>query len=90
VENSNDVWSSSFKLCNFYNREEIQKKKFFVYHKKKFSMIFIKPAKFNKAWDIILKTPLVIKNALPFGLFIKTKMIKDYRFSENTYQSQNQ
>lgn len=48
-------------------------------------MIFIKPAKFNKAWDIILKTPLVIKNALPFGLFIKTKMIQDYRFSDNTY-----
>lgn len=38
-------------------------------------MIFIKPAKFNKGWDIILKTPLVIKNALPFGLYIKTKMI---------------
>lgn len=27
------IWSSPFRVCNFYEKRDIQKKKFFVYHK---------------------------------------------------------
>lgn len=42
-------------------------------------MIFIQPTKFRQAWDICIKVPMIIKNALPFNLKILTSAIKQYQ-----------
>ena len=36
-----EIWSSHFKVSNFFLKHDISKKKFFVYHAQKFSMIFV-------------------------------------------------
>lgn len=41
-------------------------------------MINFQPARFKSAWDICIKVPLVIKNATPFGLRVRTYEIADY------------
>lgn len=41
-----DIWSSHFKVSNFTQKNDtMSKKKFFVYHLHKFSMIFVQPAR---------------------------------------------
>ena len=73
-----EIWSSHFKISNFFQKKDISKKKFFVYHANKFSMVFVQPANFGPAWDICIKVPLIVKNCLPFNLLIRTKLVKKY------------
>lgn len=39
--NSQEIWSTHFKVSNFFQKKDISKKKFFVYHARKFSMVFV-------------------------------------------------
>jgi hypothetical protein len=73
-----EIWSSHFKVNNFFSKHDITKKKFFVYHAQKFTMVFLQPGNFFPAWDICIKVPLVIKNCLPFELKIRTYQIRKY------------
>ena len=51
-------------------------------------MIFIQPTKFKQAWDICIKVPLIIKNALPFNLKIMANAIKQYQQTPIANQDQ--
>lgn len=77
-QKQDEIWSSHFKVSNFFLKHDISKKKFFVYHAQKFSMIFVQPGQFFPAWDICIKVPLVIRNTLPFNLRIRTHHVRKY------------
>jgi hypothetical protein len=73
-----EIWSSHFKVSNFLQKPEISKKKFFVYHARQFSMVFLQPGEFFPSWDICIKVPLVVRNALPVGLRLRTHLVRRY------------
>ena len=77
-QRQDEIWSSHFKVSNFFQKHDISKKKFFVYHARKFSMVFLQPGHFFPAWDICIKVPLIVRNTLPFGLRIRTYHVRKY------------
>lgn len=46
-----------------------------MYHGKQFSILIKEKSEFAKTYNINIKTPVIIKNALPCNLKIKTKLI---------------
>jgi len=73
-----EIWSSHFKVSNFFQKQDVSRKKFFVYHARKFCMVFLQPGDFFPAWDICIKVPLIVRNTLPFGLRIRTFHVRKY------------
>lgn len=73
-----EIWSSHFKVSTLFQKHDIAKKKFFLYHARQFSMVFVQPGQFFPAWDICIKVPLIIRNTLPFDLQIRTYHVKKY------------
>ena len=51
----------------------------YLYHGKQFSVITKVKSEFKKCYNINIKTPVVIKNALPCNLRIKSDMIVSER-----------
>ena len=43
-------------------------------------MIFIEPSSFFTGSDICIKSPVIVKNCLPFDILIRTKKVLDYQY----------
>jgi len=80
-------WSSPFSIHKFFEVKEDPKKKqkrttmskCLVSHQKRFSMIFVEPSSFFTGSDICIKSPVIVKNCLPFDILIRTKKVLDYQ-----------
>ena len=73
-----EIWSTHFKVSSFFQKHDVSKKKFFLFHACKFSMVFVEPGAFFPAWDICIKVPLIVRNCLPCGLKVRTLLVRQY------------
>ena len=56
-----------------------------MYHGKQFSIITKEKSEFNKNYNISIKSPVIIVNALPFSVRIMTDIIKDMLPEKSRY-----
>lgn len=83
-------WSHSFTIRQFFEVKEDPKnkaktpakppQKWLLQHQKRFSMIFAERSSFFMGSDICIKSPVIIKNLLPFDILIRTRKVVDYQY----------
>jgi hypothetical protein len=74
LSNSVDEWSKPIKIATIIDRLP-KNATTFLFHGTQYSIIIKEKSELTRSYNINIKTPVVIKNALPCNLRIKAKVI---------------
>mmetsp|Transcript_43263 Transcript_43263/g.41637 ORF Transcript_43263/g.41637 Transcript_43263/m.41637 type:complete len:470 (+) Transcript_43263:964-2373(+) len=76
ASNSSNEWSNPIKILTVIDRLP-KNTTTYLYHGKQFSIVIKEKTAFAKTYSINIKSPVIMKNALPCNLRIKTNVIKE-------------